>query len=220
MRERSSSQYHKFLLEKSESLGLFLSDQQAERLLRYAELVHRWNRTYNLTAVRNFEAVLNRHILDSLSMVRYVEDDKRVLDVGSGAGLPGIPLALVRSDLKVALLDSNGRKASFLRQVISDLKIVNAGVVNDRVESFVPKEKFDVVVARAFSSLDNLIRMTHHLYKEDGYLLAMKGMYPSAELAEIAVEHEIYNLKVPGDAAERHLVMIEVNAIHAKQKED
>ena len=220
MKEIDSHQYQTLLIEKSEDLGLFLSDAQITRLLQYAELVHRWNRTYNLTAVRNFEAVLHRHIIDSLSIVRYVEDNKRVLDVGSGAGLPGIPLALVRKDLKVALLDSNGRKASFLRQVISDLKITNAGVVNERVESYQPNQKFDVVVARAFSSLDNLVRMTQHLCDAEGYLLAMKGMYPSAELAEIQVEHEIYNLQVPGETAERHLVMIEAEAIQSKYKEE
>lgn len=195
-----------------EVLGLSLNPEGMQRLQKYAELIHKWNRVYNLTAVRSFEGIISRHILDSLTIVKYIENNTRVIDIGSGAGLPGIPLAILRDDIIVALAECNGRKAAFLRQVISDLGLSNVGVVNARVEDFKPNKKFDVSVSRAFSSLNNLVELSLPLLNDDGYILAMKGMYPSAELDEIDYDYEVFDLQVFEEDADRHLVLVEANS--------
>lgn len=199
-------------------LGLDLSEESLMKIFEFANLVHKWNKVYNLTAVRSFEGIIIRHILDSLTITRYVENNTRVVDVGSGAGFPGIPLAIVRDDIIVALAECNGRKASFLRQVISDLGLSNVGVVNSRIEDFVPKKKFDVVVSRAFSSLYNVAEISKPLLSEQGYILAMKGMYPSAELDEIDYPCEVFNLQIFGDDVQRHLVLIEAKSFEGEDK--
>lgn len=214
------------VFEKSESiselrsgldlLGIKYDDVIINKMIKYAELIYKWNRVYNLTAVRGFSGIISRHILDSLTITSYIEDNTRVIDIGSGAGLPGIPLALVRSDIVVALAECNGRKASFLRQVISDLEMKNIGVVNSRVEEFEPKSKFDVVVSRAYSSLDNLVSVSKPLLGKGGYILSMKGMYPSAELDELYYPYEVFNLQVLNDGFERHLVLVEVDSLGGK----
>lgn len=194
-------------------LGIEADSAAVKKMLAYARLIHKWNRVYNLTAVRGFDGIINRHLLDSLTILNYIENDSRVVDIGSGAGLPGIPLSILRPDIVVALAECNGRKASFLRQVISDLGLSNVGVVNQRVEDFVPNKKFDVAVSRAFSSLETLTTLALPLLTDEGYVLAMKGMYPSAELDEIDYPYEVYNLHTLDDGVERHLVMIEANTV-------
>lgn len=197
-------------------LGIAADEAALGKLQKYAQLIHKWNRVYNLTAVRSYEGILNRHLLDCLSITKYVENDTRVIDIGTGAGLPGIPLAIVRPDIIVALAECNGRKASFLRQAISDLGLSNVGVVNSRVEEFVPKKKFDIAVSRAFSSLANLVDVSKGLLADNGYILAMKGMYPSAELDEIDYPYEVFDLQVFDDDVQRHLVLIEYDSVDGK----
>jgi len=182
-------------------------------LLKYLALVEKWGKVYNLTAVCKPEAMLSRHLFDSLSVLSRMVGT-RIADVGSGAGLPGIPLALVRLDWCVVLIESNQKKAIFLKQACIELGLENVEVVAERVENFHPKEKFDTVISRAFSSLAVYVRLAGHLCKEDdkgGTIVAMKGEKPREELAQIPeqfVINKIFPVIVPGLNAKRHLVLI------------
>lgn len=180
------------------------------RLIAYVQLLEKWNRQYNLTAVRDPEQMIPRHILDSLSVLPYLKGS-RVLDFGTGAGLPGIPLALVRPDLQFTLLDSNAKKISFVRQAVHDLEIRNATVALARVEKFEPEAKFDTLITRAFASLTEIISLSAHLCASNGRMLAMKGVFPQEELAGVGDNYriDIKALTVPGLDAERHLVIVE-----------
>lgn len=183
----------------------------AERLMRYLELLQRWNRRFNLTAVRTPNDMVIRHVLDSLAVHPYVKND-RLLDVGSGAGLPGIPLALAEPERTVVLLDSNGKKARFLRQVVFELALSNVTVLQARAEAFSATERFDTVIARAFADLSTLLRIARPYLKPQGRVLAMKGREPSAELQCLAgedVSWQCHRLEVPGLAAERCLIVLE-----------
>lgn len=195
-----------------EQLGLTLSAWQQEQLLDYLALMQKWNKVYNLTAVRDPNAMLYHHILDSLAVLPSVGTG-RVLDVGSGPGLPGIPLAIAKPDLNVTLLDSNQKKATFQRQACIELGLRNAAVECVRVDAYEPSEMFDGVVSRAFSDLSEFVRLTARLCRPGGKLLAMKGVYPRDELARLPREFSAYQvvpLHVPGLDAQRHLVIIEV----------
>ena len=182
-----------------------------ERLVRYLELLQRWNRRFNLTAVRAPNDMVIRHVLDSLAVHPYVKNG-RLLDVGSGAGLPGIPLALAEPERTVVLLDSNGKKIRFLRQVVLELTLSNVTVLQARAEAFSPTEGFDTVIARAFADLSTLLRIARPYLKPQGRVLAMKGREPSAELQRLAdedVSWQCHRLDVPGLAAARCLVVLE-----------
>lgn len=182
-----------------------------ERQLRYLELLQHWNRTFNLTAVRAPLDMVIRHVLDSLTVHPYVRGE-RVLDVGSGAGLPGIPLALASPERSVVLLDSNGKKIRFLRQAVAELALPNVTVVQDRAERFRPARPFDTVIARAFADLPALLRIARPLLAPAGRVLAMKGREPGAELLRLAGEDVAWwchRLEVPGLAAERCLIVLE-----------
>ena len=198
-----------------EQMGLSLSDELCGRLIQYAQLVYQWNKSYNLTSVRHFEGLLHRHLVDSLTVLPYIEGGY-VLDVGSGAGFPGMPLAMVRDDLKVALLDSNSKRMCFLKQVISDMHLTNVGIVHKRVEEYHPKTQFRYIISRAFSSLSIFLGVIEHLVHDDTVVLAIKGMYPTAELEEINMPYEVYALDLPGDVAQRHLVAIQGSDIRSK----
>jgi 16S rRNA (guanine527-N7)-methyltransferase len=179
-----------------------------QKLLDYLALLEKWNKVHNLTAVRDPADMVTLHLLDSLSVLPYVRSE-HLLDVGSGAGLPGIPLALVRPDLQVTVMDSSHKKASFLRQAKALLGIVNLEVVCGRVEEFRPERKYDVVISRAFSDLAEFMRLTSHLCADNGMWIAMKGVYPYDELAQLkAVSLEVIPLRVPGLDAQRHLVVM------------
>jgi 16S rRNA (guanine527-N7)-methyltransferase len=201
------------LAEGVAELGITLPEGSSVRLLQYMDLVEKWGKIYNLTAVRKPEAMLSRHLFDSLAVLPHIAGP-RVADVGSGAGLPGIPLALVRPDWRVVLFESNQKKAVFLQQACIELGLKNVEVVAERVESFGPKEKFDTVISRAFSSLAVYVRLAGHLCKEDdkgGTIVAMKGTRPREELAQIPEQFVINNMFpviVPGLNAKRHLVLI------------
>ncbi len=180
--------------------------------LRYLELLQRWNRIFNLTAIRAPLDMVVRHVLDSLTVHPYVRGE-RVLDVGSGAGLPGIPLALASPERSVVLLDSNGKKIRFLRQAVVELALPNVSVVQARAERFRPARPFDTVIARAFADLPTLLRIARPLLAPAGRVLAMKGREPGAELLRLASDEDVvwrcHRLAVPGLAAERCLVVLE-----------
>jgi 16S rRNA (guanine527-N7)-methyltransferase len=192
--------------------GLPIDEQKQQKLLAYLMLMQKWNKVHNLTAVRDADEMVLLHLLDSLVVLPFI-DGKALLDVGSGAGLPGIPLAICLPDLKVTVIDSNNKKVSFMRQAKAELGIDNLEVLGGRVEEIAPNRKFDMVISRAFSDLDLFISLTHQLCEAQGKWLAMKGVYPEAELAELEKNTGITAskteaLKVPGLAAQRHLVFL------------
>ena len=195
---------------QTQAMGFAFTATQIEQLIRYASLFFKWNRTYNLTSVRNIHSLINRHIVDSLSLLPYIDDAKRLLDVGSGAGLPGIPVAIVRPDIMVALLDANGKKACFLRQVVNEMNLKNVGILQQRVEDYHPQKPFDIVTARAFSSVQQLVELTRQCTHDRSKIIAMKGMYPSAELDELSIPYEVIELSMPCEELQyRHLVIID-----------
>lgn len=191
-------------------LALSITEQQQALLLGYLELLAKWNKAYNLTAVRDINEMVSRHLLDSLSIVPYIKGNYW-LDVGSGGGMPGIPLAIIFPDTEFTLLDSNGKKTRFLTQVALQLKLTNVNVVNQRVESFHVKQPFTGIVSRAFSSLVEFISLTKHLASEETEWLAMKGVYPEQELQSLPAEFKVeadYQLTVPNCEGQRHLLII------------
>lgn len=193
-------------------LKLALSAEQQQRLLDYLALMQKWNKVYNLTAVREVENMLYHHLLDSLAVCPFVGTGN-LLDVGTGAGLPGIPLAIADPRLRVTLLDSNHKKTSFLRQACIELKLSNVTVECTRVDVFQPKQTFDSVISRAFSDLTEFVRLSARLCRPGGRLLAMKGVYPAEELSRLPASferYEVFPLDVPGLDAQRHLVILEV----------
>ena len=192
------------------ALGQALDPQQQARLLAYVALLYKWNKTYNLTAVRDSLEMVGKHLLDSLAVLPHLRGP-RILDVGSGAGLPGIPLAIAAPQLELTLLDSNSKKTRFLVQAKGELGLFNLSVVHSRVEQYRPGRLFDTVTARAFASLADMLAGTAHLIAPGGCLLAMKGEYPADEIAALpaGVEvSEVVALSVPGLQAQRHLVRI------------
>jgi len=194
-------------------LGFSLPEETQLQLLQYLALISKWNRVHNLTAVRAPETMLVRHLLDSLAVLPYIAGP-HIVDVGSGAGLPGIPLALAHPDWHVVLLESNQKKAAFLQQARIELKLKNVEVVAERVENFCSTDGFDTIISRAFSDLADFVKLAGHLCAEgsvDGRLVAMKGVYPHEELARIPTQfivEKVVSVAVPGLEAERHLVMI------------
>lgn len=194
-----------------EKLGLRLPPAAEEKLLDYLALLQKWNRVYSLTAIRDASKSVSHHLLDSLAVVPHLTGDK-VLDVGSGPGLPGIPVAIARPDWNVTLLDSNHKKAAFLTQAVAELNITNADVRRERVEQWRPPIAFEVVISRAFSELADFVRLAGHLLAPEGRLAAMKGLYPYEEIAQMPEGYRVDRvvpLTVPGVEGERHLVMIE-----------
>lgn len=188
--------------------GLQLDANARAALLDYVGLLAKWNRVYNLTSVRKPQDMLTRHILDSLVVLPFLKGP-RTLDVGTGAGLPGLVLAIARPDWQFVLLDSSGKKLRFVRQAITELGLDNVEVENVRIEDYQPKKPFDTIISRAFSSLDEMHKHCAHLCADDGRILAMKGVYPLAEvesLADPSVVLAAHSLKVPGLDAHRHLV--------------
>ncbi|MCA1978841.1 MAG: 16S rRNA (guanine(527)-N(7))-methyltransferase RsmG [Thiobacillus sp.] len=193
------------------ALGLELPDGAEARLLAYLALLDKWNRVYNLTAVREAERMVSHHLLDSLAAVPYF-DAATVLDVGSGGGLPGIPLAIARPDIQVTLIDSVAKKTAFLMQAKAELGLANLQVVTGRVEAFRPESGFDIITSRAFSELREFVSLTRHLLKPGGRWLAMKGLYPDEEIALLPADVKVsadHALAVPGLDATRHLIVLE-----------
>ena len=194
---------------------LDLPENVRQKLLDYLALLQKWNKVHNLTAVRDPEEMVTLHLLDSLSVLPYIKA-RRLLDVGSGAGLPGIPLALCLPDLQVTVMDSSHKKASFMRQAKAELDIPNLEVVCGRVEKYQPKQLFDIVISRAFSDLAEFVALTRHVCAPGAQWLAMKGVYPYDELAQLKMEPtQVVSLNVPGLQAQRHLVFLSSNRLEA-----
>ena len=191
-------------------MGLELETAVQTRLLAYIDLLAKWNRSYNLTAVRKPEQMLVRHLFDSLVIHSFLRGP-RILDVGTGAGLPGIPLALACPEHDFTLLDSNSKKTRFITQAVAELGLDNVTVVQSRIEAYTAAG-FDTIVSRAFSSLAEFVSAVQPLLTADGILLAMKGLYPRAELAELPARFSLVQnikLQVPNLNAERNLLIIQ-----------
>jgi len=194
-------------------IGLTLEGDIQRSLLDYIALIEKWNRAYNLTAIREPEKMVSHHLLDSLAVAPHLHG-KRLLDVGSGAGLPGIPLALAKPKMHVTVLDSNHKKAAFLNQAVMELKLKNADVCNERVESWQTQYKFDVIISRAFSDMGEFVRIARHLLAPGGVFAAMKGLHPYEEIEKLppgCKVRQVLPLAIPGVEGARHLVMIEMD---------
>lgn len=193
------------------ALQIALTAEQQRLLLAFVALLEKWNRSFNLTSVEGAAAMVTHHLLDSLSILPFIKGES-VLDVGSGAGLPGLPLAVARPEWRCVLLDSNGKKTRFIQQAVLELRLPNISVVKSRIEEYRPERAFDTVTSRAFSSLVEFVQASRAACGPRTRLLAMKGLYPEAELEEVAAagyRAEAVRLEIPGLAAERHLVILE-----------
>jgi 16S rRNA (guanine527-N7)-methyltransferase len=189
--------------------GHLFSTELEHQFIFYLQLLQKWNRVFNLTAIRDPKEMVVLHILDSLAVNPYLHGH-RILDVGTGAGLPGIPLALLNPEKHFVLLDSNSKKTRFLVQAIAELKLKNVEVVHQRCEDFHPEKCFDTIVSRAFASIEVMLATTAHLCCAKGQFLAMKGVYPEQEMVEISPKFkvvEVHKLNIQGLDAERHLVV-------------
>ncbi|MDR0577565.1 MAG: 16S rRNA (guanine(527)-N(7))-methyltransferase RsmG [Candidatus Accumulibacter sp.] len=192
------------------ALGVDLPRARREKLPAYLALLYKWNRAYRLTALKEEQAV-GGHLLDSLAILPFVPAAGRLLDVGSGGGAPGIPLAIARPELAVTLLDGNSKKAAFLRQAAIELELANISVHTGRVEQYHPESGFAAIVSRAFAELAEFAALSRHLLAEGGRWLAMKGVWPRGEIARlsgVARVEAVHPLAVPGVEGERHLVVM------------
>lgn len=205
-----TSQHAEELSTGARQLGVTLTESQHAQLLAYLALLIKWNKAYNLTAVRDPDEMVSRHLLDSLSVMSFIENG-RWLDVGSGGGMPGIPLAILFPDSQVTVLDSNGKKTRFLTQVKLELKLDNLQVIHSRVEAFQPELPFTGIVSRAFSSLEDFSNWTRHLGDLNTRWLAMKGLHPADELVALPADFHLdsaHALAVPGCQGQRHLLIL------------
>ncbi|WP_080077950.1 16S rRNA (guanine(527)-N(7))-methyltransferase RsmG [Salmonella enterica] len=195
--------------------GISLTDHQKTLLVAYVDMLHKWNKAYNLTSVRDPNEMLVRHILDSIVVAPYLQE-QRFIDVGTGPGLPGIPLAIVLPDAHFTLLDSLGKRVRFLRQVQHELKLENITPVQSRVEAYPSEPPFDGVISRAFASLNDMVSWCHHLPGEKGRFYALKGQLPGDEIASLPDDFSVESvekLRVPQLEGERHLVIIKSNKV-------
>lgn len=201
----------KILLKQGlQQMNIDLTVPQQLQLLAFVDLLKKWNSTYNLTALRNDQDVISHHILDSLTLLPYIEHARGLVDVGSGGGMPGIPVAIACPDLPVALLDANSKKTSFLQQAVIELGLSNVQVITARVEAMVG-EHFDVITSRAFAELNDFVTITKQLMAKGGYWAAMKGVYPYEEIEHLPDSVELIQvdkLNVPHLNAERHMVLL------------
>ena len=191
-------------------LGLFATDQQLNLLLRYLLLLDKWNASFNLSGVVEINSMVSRHLLDSLAINAHLQGSVFV-DIGSGAGLPGIPLAILNPENHFILVDSNGKKTRFLFQAKTELGLANIDVENCRIEHYQSAQQIDMVMCRAFSALGDAVSKSQHLLEKEGKFLAMKGRYPEDEIAALPNCFEISKttkLQIPGNDSERHLIEI------------
>ena len=187
-----------------------LTDRQKDQLIQLVQLLNKWNKAYNLTSVRAPQEMLVKHILDSIVVSPYLQGD-RFIDVGTGPGLPGLPLAIINPTKQFVLLDSLGKRISFIRNAVRELGLTNVEPVLSRVEEYQTEQKFDGVLSRAFASLKDMTDWCHHLPKKDGYFYALKGIYHEDEVQELEKKFEVkyvITLNVPELVGERHLIVL------------
>jgi 16S rRNA (guanine527-N7)-methyltransferase len=196
------------LVDGIHSINLSISEDKIELLLAFIKLIEKWNKAYNLTAVRDREEMVRLHLLDSLAIIPYIEG-KRIIDIGTGAGLPGIPLAICLPEIRFTLLDSNAKKTRFVQQAVLELKLKNVEVCHNRVETYHPENNFNTAITRAFAGLSNIVELTAHLLTKDGVLLAMKGRRPDSELEQVSAKKTVIPVRVPGVESERCLIRIQ-----------
>lgn len=204
-----SAQLQEQLVHQALQIDITLEVQQQNQLMAYLALLQQWNNAFNLTAIREPAQMVTRHLIDSLSILPYIAGS-RIIDVGSGPGLPGIPLAICRPDIEVTTLDSNGKKTRFQQQVKAALGLDNLQIINARAEACY-EQPFDQVISRAFASLKDMLDWTAHLCHQQGVFLAMKGQYPDDELQNLPAGFLLrasYPLNVPDTEGERHLIVI------------
>lgn len=207
-------QLHTELLTQLAQNHLSVSALTVKKLVEYLLLLHKWNQIHNLTSVRNPINMISRHIIDSLTITPYLQGPN-IIDIGTGAGLPGIPLALTLPQYHFALLDSNGKKTRFLTHVLQTLAISNVEIIASRVEKYQPTLGFNTLVSRAFSHLNDFLIKTRHLCAEKGIFLAMKGQYPAEELKELDSHFKLIetkSLQIAGLDEKRHLLIIGLNS--------
>ncbi len=190
-----------------EQLGLDATAAQIDSLLAFVALIEKWNKAFNLTAIRDRDEILRLHILDSLTVLPFITGEK-IIDVGTGAGLPGIPLAIFMPSVQFTLLDSNSKKTRFVQQAILELNLKNVEVVHGRVESLARNGEYDAVLSRAFASLSDIMLLTDYLLQSEGVLIAMKGQIPVQELKNITRSYSVKSIVVPGVEAERCVLRI------------
>ena len=202
------SELRQILLSGAEQMNLSLNDQQTEQLLSYLELMTKWNKTYNLSAIRDPQLGVKKHLLDSLSILPYV-DNEPLLDVGAGAGLPGIVLAIMKPTLSISVLDSVGKKCRFMQFVKTQLQLDNLSVINERVEAFKSQTCFGQITSRAFAEVDKTLKLTQHLLCDNGRYLLMKGDHFSQEAMQgvLMTPHQI---NVPYVSDDRFLLEIQL----------
>jgi len=206
--QEQKHQLSRHLADGIKQLNLNIDDKKQEQLLAYMEQLTKWNKAYNLSGIKEPARMVSIHLLDSLSVLPFINGES-ILDVGTGAGLPGMPIAISQPNKKISLLDSNGKKTRFLFQTSTQLNMKNVDVINDRVENYRSLFSFDIILSRAYSSLAQFITQTRHLLGEKSKLLAMKGHYPQTELADLPNDFKLLNvheLQIPGEAGARHLL--------------
>ncbi len=197
--------------QKCYKAGIDLSDEDSGRLLNYLSLLLKWNNAFNLTAITKPEEALDLHLLDSVAVTPAIQDYRSLLDVGTGGGLPGIPLAILNPDKEFTLLDTNSKKTRFLKQVVYELGLDNVTVINQRVQDFENQSGYACILSRAFASLSDMVLWTKHLLAEDGHWLAMKGQYPHQELEKLPKTVELvkaHEVKLPGVNASRWFIYL------------
>jgi 16S rRNA (guanine527-N7)-methyltransferase len=207
---------HTILTSGLDALSLELSDMQQQQLVDYVVMIDKWNKAYNLTSVRDPKQMMVKHILDSLAIVPYLSDsaDENIIDVGTGPGLPGMPLAIAFPNKSFTLLDSLGKRVRFMTQCVHSLKLTNVTPVQSRVEEHNGEKPYDIVLSRAFASLKDMLHWCEHLVDSEGQFLALKGQFPQEEIDEVSDHFQVSrteNLTVPNLVGERHLVWLKKN---------
>jgi 16S rRNA (guanine527-N7)-methyltransferase len=192
------------------ALEISVNEQQVELMLAFISLIEKWNKAYNLTAIRTRQEMVSLHLLDSLTVIPYLEG-RSIIDIGTGAGLPGIPLAICLPMSTFTLLDSNSKKTRFVQQAVLELKLTNVKVIHSRAQDYKPDHGYSTVLTRAFAELPDIIGFTRHLITENGSLIAMKGHCTEAEFAQVKAKKTIIPVRIPGVEAERNLVCIQLH---------
>ncbi len=199
-------------INRCSELNITLTEVETDALLHYLSLLLKWNKAFNLTAITDPREALDLHLIDSVAISPYIEPFNTLLDVGTGGGLPGIPLAILNPDKQFSLLDTNSKKTRFLKQTVYELELKNVEVVNSRVQDFNQDSGYACILSRAFASIEDMVAWTQHLLAEQGQWLAMKGVYPIEELAKLPAHIVLSNsetIQLPNRSEERHLIYLQ-----------